>query len=300
MANYTCSFCNFKSNRKNDYTRHIQSKRHLEKVTQPTTIQVTSLDNRSTAQFTQKEFKCTNCDNIFTRSSSLLRHKKVCMETIIDSTKVSQLEKENERLQNELSKIGKQVETYEMMLKSFTSPQIINYFNYICTNYPNTPVLESQKSYINLLEAKTMTLIEVITMYHQSKNLINFIGDYIIKTYKKKEPSEQSFWSTDITRLTYIIREACKGNDDIWSYDKKGVKIKKIVIDPALKYIKDSLIDFCKENGASTDEPEFSQLKAALEIIPTINSGSLADDILKYIAPEFTITHGDNKAIVKV
>ncbi|ARF09637.1 hypothetical protein Indivirus_2_16 [Indivirus ILV1] len=300
MSKYICSNCNFKSTRKTDYTRHNQSKRHLEKVSEKPNgariVHESCIEKRNV-------YQCPYCENTYSSASTLARHKKACgakMELLKEKDIQDKISiTEVTTLKEKVTTLQKQVETYEMMLKSFTSPQIINYFNYICTNYPNTPVLESQKSYVNLLEAKTMTLVDVITMYHNNKKLVNFIGDYIIKTYKKKEPKEQSLWSTDVTRLTYIIREACKDNDDIWSYDKKGVKIKKIVIEPALKYIKDNLIEFCKENSSSTDEPEFSQLRASLEIIPSINDGSLADDILKYIAPEFTITQND-KAIVKI
>ena len=68
--------------------------------------------------------------------------------------------------------------------------------------------------------------------------------------------------------------------------------------EPTLQYVREFLLDFCKENGGETEEPEFSQLRAALSIIPLINSGSLASDIAKYIAPEFAVTQGD--AMVKV
>ncbi len=299
MTIYECKTCNFNSDRKTDYTRHINSKRHLEKVLHETETQPEIVDE-SVTEIDEKPYECSHCHVKFSRLCNLSRHKKICLEAKIKDTEakikdnsVIHLEKENERLQ-------KQVTTYEMMLKSFTSPQIINYFNFLCSNYSTTPILEEQKSHVCLLEAKTMTLIEVITMYHGNKTFVNFIGDYIIKTYKKKEPKEQSFWATDITRLTYIIREACKGSENIWSYDKKGVKIKKIVIEPALQYVKDSLIDFCKENGAATDEPMFSQLKAALEIIPRINDGSLTDEISRYIAPEFVINRKDMKSNQKI
>lgn len=294
MPNYNCDLCNFKSNRKTDHSRHIKSKKHLENVSQTTITHIAAPDANPTDTFTENVYVCSNCNNKFTRSSSLTRHKKVCVDTIIKDTKVTQLEKENERLL-------KQVETYESMLKSITSPQIVNYFNYICTNYPNTPALISQKSHVGLLEAKTMTLVEVIIMYHNNKTLANFIGDYIIKLYKKEEPKNQSMWSTDISRLTYIISESCgKDKSNMWAYDKKGLKIKKIIIEPALQYIKDVLFEFCQENSTAMDGPEFQQLKGALEIIPTINNGTLADEITKYIAPEFVVNTNDNKAIVKV
>ena len=293
MTKYNCVLCDFTTVRKTEYTRHLDTKKHKEKVTQNTirTYNVPNVYN------TEKVYKCTFCENIYSSSSALARHKKACSEKdkLINNESIK--DKEIERLQKELLSKDKQVETYEILLKSLTSPQTINYFNFICTTYPNPPALEGKKSYVSLLEAKTMTLIEVLTMYHNAKTLMNFIGDYIIKLYKKEEPSEQSMWSTDISRLTYIISESCKVKGSTWTYDKKGSKIKKLIIEPALNYIKEQLLKFCRENSTATEEPEFSQLKAALEIIPMINNGTLADEIAKYIAPEFYVNQSDKSEI---
>jgi hypothetical protein len=53
-----------------------------------------------------------------------------------------------------------------------------------------------------------MTFIDVIAMYHYDKKLVHFIGNYIIKIYTHKEPKNQSIWTTDISRLTYIISQS--------------------------------------------------------------------------------------------
>ena len=55
-----------------------------------------------------------------------------------------------------------------------------------------------------------MTLIDVISMYHYDGRLVSFIGDYITKAYTYDNSKNQSIWSTDLSRLTYIINESCK------------------------------------------------------------------------------------------
>lgn len=140
---YTCETCNYKTDRKTDINRHNQSSRHLEKNiiehTQNIAHSSHSISTASTAK--EIQFECDSCHLKFTRLSSLTRHKKVCMDNKVDkiltTNKISTLEKENEKLQ-------KQVETYETMLKSLTSPQTINYYNFINANYPNTPALEGK------------------------------------------------------------------------------------------------------------------------------------------------------------
>jgi len=294
---HVCTPCGYTTSRKIDLDRHNQSKKHLQIMSnQPNHTQ----DIPISYQNEKKVFICLYCKSEYSNSSALARHKKACGDKNTKETEVKSLQEKVSDLQKQVSKYEKQVETYEMMLKSLTSPQSVNYFNYICTTYPNPPALTGQKSYVNLLEAKTMTLIEVITMYYGNDQLVNFIGDYIIKLYKKGEAKDQSMWSTDISRLTYIISESCKEKGNIWAYDKKGSKLKKIIIEPALQYIKEELLKFCKENSTATDDPEFSQLQAAINIIPLINNGSLASDINKYIAPEFAVNQNDNQAMVKV
>ena len=55
-------------------------------------------------------------------------------------------------------------------------------------------------------------------------------------------------WSSDIARLTYII-SSCATQGTSWTYDKKGSQMKKIVIEPALNYIRKYCYDFCQNNS---------------------------------------------------
>ncbi len=292
---YSCAYCNYETNRKPDITRHNGTKSHLLKIEEAKNIS-------ESYNSIKNIHKCPFCDNQYSSSSTLARHKKSCgakeellkeKDNIIKDNEVKTLKEKVELMQ-------KQIYTYERMLQSLTTPQTVNYYNYISTTYPNPMLLDSKKSYVSLLEAKTMTLVEVIVMYFNNGKLANFIGDYIIKNYKKKEPKDQAMWGTDVSRLNFIISESCKDNTNIWSYDKKAVKIKKIVIEPALQYIKNELYEFCQENSMATDEPELSQLKASIEIMTIINNGSLANDIIKYIAPEFAIVMNNEQPMIKV
>ena len=105
--------------------------------------------------------------------------------------------------------------------------------------------------------------------------------------------------SSDVSRLTYIIRESYNKKSNVWTYDKKGTQTKKIIIEPALNYLREKLFDYCKKNSGSIKESILKHMITATEVIQLIDSGlrlvryrslsKLADDIVRYIAPEFYI-----------
>ncbi|ARF09564.1 hypothetical protein Indivirus_1_187 [Indivirus ILV1] len=304
MVKYECVFCCFSSNRKTEYSRHIKTKKHIEKVEEPNNECIKRALNVHKMCIEKNTQKCPFCDNIYSSSSTLSRHKKACSakKELIKYNEIENLKKENERIQKEAKEkeeiLKQQLSTYEQLLKSMVSSQTVNYYNHIVQNYPNAPALKCQESYTNLLESKSMTLVDVISMYHYDNKLVSFIGDYITKIYAREEPKNQSIWSTDISRLTYIISESCK-NGNIWSYDKKGSRTKKIIIDPALQYIREQLFVYCQTNAGATKEHIIKKMMAATSTIQSIDSGELSEKINKYIAPEFSINPND-KSLVKI
>lgn len=194
----------------------------------------------------------------------------------------------------EIEMLKKQLETYEKLLKDSMPSQTINNFTFISNTYPNAPILESQESYVNLLEAKKTTLMELLTLYYEQKRLHSFVGDYIIKYYKKDNPKDQSMWSSDVSRLSYIINQSCNKKGSAWTHDKKGIQMKQIIIEPALDYIREHCYKFCINNGTNTKKNILEQMMAANSIIMMIDSGELARDIVRYIAPEFTLKQLEN------
>ena len=98
------------------------------------------------------------------------------------------LEEENKRIQKEAKEkeefLKKQVETYSNMLNNLTCPQVSNNITYIINTFPNAPPLKELDSYHHMLEAKTMSLVDVVVMYHNNKKLDKFVADFIIKSYK--------------------------------------------------------------------------------------------------------------------
>ena len=57
---YTCEICNYKSNDKSNYNRHLKSVNHI----------------KLCPKF--NKLKCLNCNKEYTHKQSLSRHKKTC------------------------------------------------------------------------------------------------------------------------------------------------------------------------------------------------------------------------------
>jgi hypothetical protein len=76
-------------------------------------------------------------------------------------------------------------------------------------------------------------IVERLLHIYDSKDFANYITNIVVKAYKKDDPAEQTFWAFDVLRLIYIVRSTIDKKDE-WVYDKKGLIIKELIIDPLL------------------------------------------------------------------
>ena len=136
--------------------------------------------------------------------------------------------------------------------------------------------------------------ISTLSYNYNNNALHKYIGDFIIKYYKKDNPSQQSMWTSDMSRLTYVIKELLSTNESIWNRDYKGIKTKKYVIDPILKYIKDYIDDYCVKNLDKFKNLSINkaiQLQriyvSVYQLKKDIDSEIIANNIIKYISPHF-------------
>ena len=166
----------------------------------------------------------------------------------------------------------------------------VSALTYAVTNYDNAPsiqIIDINK--IEDLEENNKKLVEDVLSYYKHKTLDRYLGNSIIKLYKKDDPKAQSVWSTDTNRLTYLIKELMANNSSNWVIDKKGIKTKEYLIDPLLKYIKELIIYYQKNNmNLSTNivEVEFvlELNQNILKLVTDIDDGIIGNNLLKYIS----------------
>jgi hypothetical protein len=79
--------------------------------------------------------------------------------------------------------------------------------------------------------------------FHQrfiENKLVDHVAKCIIHTYKNSEYDKQSFWSTDTSRGSYMVR--IEGSDkDYWQKDKDGEYLKNNLMVPLINYIRTSV-----------------------------------------------------------
>ena len=71
MPIYNCKLCDFKSSNKMNYSKHTKTKKHLQKVDQPTTVNHQLSNTCATIRHQSlTNFECKYCDNIYKSQSS--------------------------------------------------------------------------------------------------------------------------------------------------------------------------------------------------------------------------------------
>jgi hypothetical protein len=290
-----------------------------ESKTQNNAILLTTKENDN-----KKRHKCI-CGKVFSHMSGLSRHRKVCDGIECEKDKyIIKLETQLEEMKNRIEKIEQSNNSTTSNNNSHNSTNItdskiysdntvnnkiinktINVFTYLNTYYNDAKP-------IKMLESDDITriltnvelgkhLLEDVIVFQQSKYALNeFLGEFILKEFKKSDPKTQQFWITDITRLKFVVRQALNQNDAVWHPDKKGVCLTKHIITPILNEIFVMMTDYkelcderMKEATPAQYEKIHNQSKNAVSVIYDINQKILHGRILTYIAPYFQLELND-------
>jgi len=285
-----------------------------------------SLSANNTAAELQYFF-CEKCNEKFNHRSSLSRHNKKCTFNN-DSNKIKQelIEKECQLkiLEKEKEFIEKMEKEKSELLKEKT--EFINNFmananvllnkandntkitaqtlqtvstsalKYANDKFKDTPALLPLDNFnINNLnfdnEEDKKQLVELLIYNAKQKSLDKLLGNHIIKEYKKENPEEQVFHATDCSRLNYIVRELIE-NALIWSVDKNGIKICSSVVKPLIKKCIAALMEHQKvllNEMMLGNLNKQKEVELIIDIIMSIDSGLLENEINKYIAPFFNL-----------
>ena len=325
MDKYKCIDCNYTTSRSANYNRHIKSVKHLQKVStiikpnnitkdekfyEKTSHPTHTLLTPNTHQNTDN--LCTYCNRSFSRPDTLSKHINTCKSK----------QREDNELKNKIKELNTQLELFKNENKHYIKENKhyikenqhrldeTNYYKqllreagglvkksvssltYVVDNYENAPALQaiSADEFKNTEENEKKIVEEILSAY-KHKTLDKYLGNYIIKIYKKDDPKFQSIWNTDDSRLTYLIKELLNNKSSNWIIDKKGIKTKEYLIDPLLNCIKQLLISYQKnliipDLKHNTVEIEFllENSKKISELVNDIDDEVISKEILKHIS----------------
>lgn len=246
------------------------------------------------------------------KEKALRDREKALMDKEVLETKLVYESKEKEKaLQDtkeakDFIKSGRLGDTYHLSVK-----------NFVLQHYPDAPALQCLKDYDDSLEDYKMIhneechLLDVLVYHNEKGRLHKYLGDFLKANYKKSDPTKQSIWNSDASRLTYIIKELFDNQDSDWYYDKSGIKTKEKIVKPLLDHLKKMVINHIRNLKVELDEldeldeqEELGDIEKAdyghkydemdkMVQLQTKIDGDLADQIIKYIAPMFYLETGN-------
>lgn len=321
---YSCKPCTFETDKKTNYTRHIESTKHKHKIA-----------GTKDCDKEKRKFVCEFCDSSYLHHSSLCNHRKLCnknpdhidvlKQTILEQEKIIiEKERENTKLQIEKSKEiiaekdklinhmkeendkkDKEIEFHKNLtmkageIAGTLAIKSVNALTYAVENFKNAPQLTPLKDYSVIRDDQGDCFEEKILYKYKTNQLSKYLSIIVIDQYVKKDKKKQATWNTDTTRKHYIVHVKNSENELEWIKDKKGLKCKKKIVTPMLSYIRDSLrIYLSTLNKTTADKVKnYESIGNIALIIGKIDKGTLANEIISEIAPHFYLDMNSPKLL---
>ena len=246
MSIYKCEYCNYTNIKFYNLNLHNRTKKHLNNMKIIDKLLYKKEQNDKQKEQNDKQYQCPFCNKLFTTKTSLYRHKlhfckfknkgmmtelQLEVENRLLKEKCIKLEENNEKLA-EIAKNNSAAVTQTMSTMSYVTKHLSNAPPITQLEGKNINILLCSDKFISDCDSKNnkKNVIEQEIIYNfNKKTLDRYLGDLIIKEYKKDNPEDQSLWSSDISRLTFFIRESI-GKSNSWMKDKKGINLTKLII----------------------------------------------------------------------
>jgi hypothetical protein len=246
-----------------------------------------------------RKFKCSYCMADYGRLDNLKRHEVKCSRKEINDMK------------KEVTHTKELLEIYKQEMQYYKdiadqAGEIAKYamsgIKYLMNvNYDAPNIQEIEKVDIEALDDYVSNDDLISNLFSAYKNRIahKFLGDMIVKIYKKKNPKDQSIWTTDVSRMTYTIKQDIGKNNSKWTIDKKGVETTSYLITPLLEEIKILSREYHEKMCMDVENPSTSKVmminEIYAEIMRDIDNKILHWGILKYIASHLYLNIKDKK-----
>jgi len=280
---WNCELCNYITKYPSNYKRHLNTSSHIMALKKSQEIK-----HKKHMIKEKKEILLYNkLDNI----------EKNQIETTKKLEKLDKIEKYQEKIEKnqiEASKNIKKITDY------------IEFLNKYCSDGDPLTLLTSDEvdEILKLETYNNEDFEEMIIYYMKNKNLHVKLGDLILEKYlNPKDLTKQSIWTSDISRLIYLILQTI-GNQKNWVRDKKGELFTELITEPILFKLNKIMKKYSKNKLDNYDESydkndENAEMLGNLQVLQNLKIKNyceeLKKDILKHMASKFSISLKKNE-----
>lgn len=155
---HTCKICDFGSDRLSDYTRHLETIKHITNannnidndISNIANINANNINNDTKLSTEVKKYTCLYCGKKYKHNQTLWTHKKKCNEQ----------PKNMEKIMNELNdlKLKMNLLTTQHANVSAQQPITISHNNDLSTNYSNSTINDNK----NINNKKTINVVAYV------------------------------------------------------------------------------------------------------------------------------------------
>jgi hypothetical protein len=273
-------------------------------------------------------FLCEFCGGNFSHKNAVYRHMKhYCKEKKLGSNKLSSrsIESNIDNYENKLKQYETKIDMLEREKdiykneneyhKTLTTnagnivDKSLSTLAFVVQNFKNAPPIKAigNDEFKRLIyednsgekvdkrrKIDDIDASKILVKYFRSDRLTELLNNIIVKHYKTQMPEDQSMWTSDTSRLTYVISDAMRGAS-MWMTDKSGVKVNEYVIKPMLDHVDRMMIKYIgsmneqidKENTKGKLDELADELNNATNIRMKVRNTSTSRELLRSSAPYF-------------
>jgi len=231
---YFCKCCDYITSRKNNWERHLLSKKHQKKRH----LSVTYVQKNE--QKTSKIFSCEQCGKSYKSRNGLWKHKKTCVPVNMKAE-------------------SKPVPIIQNITNNITNNNYLNVNLFLDKHCSNAQTLQD---FVNSI---TLSLQDLD--YTTKNGYLEGVSSILTKQLEDLSPTDRPIHSTDEKRLKFMVKK-----EEGWVKDD-GSQINTVVTDTKFKLVK-SLSDWEKENPNYSQDPKkldtWQKTLSAISPEPTI------------------------------
>ena len=255
LKKYNCEKCDYHSSDKNDYQRHLRTRKH-------------KMDNMDNNRITKKTaHQCMVCGRTYKYRSGLSKHKRKCSpRDDVGSARVDQgPDASIPVVDGEKESLKKEVVQLRQMMQDVIKAQAAantNFHDTLNRMIPKVGNTTNNKLSINVFlnekckHAMNITdFVDKLTvsledlMYTRDHGFVKGISNIFVKQLQDMKPTERPIHCSDKKRLQFYIKD-----EDKWERDSGNTKLDKTIEDVTIKQIKQIKIWEKEHPNYLTDE----------------------------------------------